>query len=119
MVITHMLPNLIPIYVAFFSEYLIIQSVITTLAFPNAPFKPRDHYQYYIFVFMVGEVVGRSYLVALSYGKAEWAEKVKFPHLRVLSAIEVLHLLFFVLAAWYRFLSSACMDRFTAVIYLR
>ena len=101
-----MLPGLISIYIAFFSEYLIIQSVVTTLAFPNAPFKPRDHYQYYIFVLMGGEVVGRSYLVALSYIKSKWAEKVKFPYLWVLSTIEVMHLLFFVLAAWYRFLPS-------------
>ena len=85
---------------------MIIQSVITTLAFPNAPFIPRDHYQYYIFVFLGGEVVGRSYLVALSYIKPEWAEKAKFPYLWLLSAIEVMHLLFFVLAAWYRFLPS-------------
>jgi len=106
MVIRQMLPGLIPIYIAWFSEYMIIQSVITTLAFPNAPFRPRDHYQYYIFVFLGGEVVGRSYHVALSYIKPEWAEKAKFPYLWVLSTIEVMHLLFFVLAAWYRFLPS-------------
>ncbi|KAL9988096.1 hypothetical protein ACROYT_G002499 [Oculina patagonica] len=106
MVILQMLPNLIPIYIAWFSEYMIIQSVVTTLAFPGAPFKPRDHYQYYIFVFMGGEVVGRSYFVVLSFIKVEWAEKAKFPYLWILSAIEVLHLLFFVLAAWYRFLPS-------------
>lgn len=106
MVIRQMLPNLIPIYIAWFSEYMIIQAVITTLAFPNAPFRPRDHYQYYIFVFLGGEVVGRSYLVALSYIKADWAEKAKFPYLWVLSIIEVVHLLFFILAAWYRFLPS-------------
>ena len=96
MIISQMLPNLIPIFIAWFSEYMIIQSVITTLAFPNAPFRPRDHYQYYIFVFLGGEVVGRSYLVVLSYVKVEWAEKAKFPYLWVLSTIEVMHLLFFV-----------------------
>ncbi|KAL9988094.1 hypothetical protein ACROYT_G002497 [Oculina patagonica] len=106
MVILQMLPNLIPIYITWFSGYIIIQSAITTLAFPNAPFKPRDHYQYYIFVFMGGEVVGRSYLVVLSYVKAEWAEKAKFPYLWILATIEIVHLLFFVLAAWYRFLPS-------------
>ena len=106
MVIRQMLPNLIPIYIGWFSEYMIIQAVITTLAFPNAPFRPRDHYQYYIIVFLGGEVVGRSYLVVLSYIKAEWAEKAKFPHLWVLSTIEVMHLLFFTLAAWYRFLPN-------------
>jgi len=106
MIIRQMLPGLISIYTAFFSEYMIIQSVVTTLAFPHAPFKPRDHYQYYIFVLMGGEVVGRSYLVALSYVKPEWAEEAKFPYLWVPSTIEATLLLFFVLAAWYRFLPS-------------
>ena len=106
MVIFQMLSNLTPLYIAWFSEYLIIQAVLTTLAFPNAPFRPRDHYQYYIFVFLGGEVVGRSYLVVLSYINANWAEKAKFPYLWVLSAIEVMHLMFFILAAWYRFLPN-------------
>ncbi|KAJ7385234.1 battenin CLN3 protein [Desmophyllum pertusum] len=106
LVICQMLPNLLPIFIAWFSEYLIIQAVLTTLAFPNAPFKPRDHYEYYIFVLMGGEAVGRSYLVALSYIKAEWAVKAKFPYLWFLSMIQVIHLLFFILAAWYRFLPS-------------
>ena len=106
MVIRQMLPGLMSIFIAWFSEYMIIQSVVTTLAFPHAPFKPRDHYQYYIFVFMGGAVVGRSYLVALSYVKPEWAEKAKFPYLWVLSMIEAMLLLLLVLAAWYRFLPS-------------
>ncbi|XP_068694956.1 uncharacterized protein [Montipora foliosa] len=106
MVIRQMLPNLIPIFIAWFSEYMTIQAVITTLAFPNAPFRPRDHYQYYIFVFLGGEVVGRSYLVVLSCIKAEWAERAKLPYLWVLSIVEVAHLLFFLLAAWYRFLPN-------------
>ena len=106
MVIRQMLPSLIPIYIAWVSEYMIIQSVITTLAFPNAPFRPRDHYQYYTFIFFAGEVLGRSYLVVLSCIKAEWAASAKLPYLCVLSAIEVAHLLFFVLAAWFRFLAS-------------
>ena len=98
--------QMLSIFIALFSEYMIIQSVVTTLAFPQAPFKPRDYYQYYIFVLMGGEVVGRSYLLALSYIKPEWAEKAKFPYLWVLSTIEAILLLFFVLAAWYRFLPN-------------
>ena len=100
------MPDMIPIYIAWFSEYIIIQAVITTLAFPNAPIRPRDHYQYYIFTFMGGEVVGRTYLLVLFYIKEEWAEKAKFPYLWVLSVVQVMHLLFFILAAWYRFLPN-------------
>ena len=106
MVIGQMMPGLISIFITCFSEYMIIQNVVTTLAFPHVPFKPRDHYQYYIVALMGGEVVGRSYLVVLSYIKAEWAEKAKFPYLWVLSTIEVMLLLFFVFAAWYRFITS-------------
>lgn len=99
-----MLPNLIPLFIAWFSEYLTIQAVITTLVFPNAPFKPRDHYQYYIFTLMVGEVLGRSYLVGLFFIKVKWAEEAKFPHLWVLAMIQVALLLFlvqiFVLSVW-------------------
>ena len=106
MVIRQMMPGLISIFITCFSEYMIIQSVVTTLAFPHAPFKPRDHYQCYIVVLMGHEVVGRSYLVVLSYIKPDWAEKAKFSYLWVLSTIEAILLLFFVLAAWYRFLPS-------------
>ena len=101
-----MFPYLIPIYITWFSECLNVQSVITTLAFSNAPFSPRDHYQYYIVAFTMGEVVGRSYLVVLSYIKDEWAEKAKFPYLWVLGIIQIIFLMFFILAAWYRFLPS-------------
>lgn len=105
-VFRQLLPNLIPVYIAWFSEYMTIQSVITTLAFPSAPFKSRDHYEYYIFVFLGGEVMGRCYLMIVSYVKAEWAEKAKFPYFWILSATQIVHLLFFILAAWYRFLPS-------------
>ena len=73
-VIWKMLPDLITIYIAWFSEYLVYVSIVTTLAFPNAPFSARDHYQYYIFALLGGEVVGRAHLVILSYIKADWAE---------------------------------------------
>jgi len=51
-------------------------------------------------------VVGRSYLVILSYIKADWAEKAKIPCLWGLAIIQVFHLLVFILAVWYRFLPS-------------
>jgi len=106
LIMWQMFPNLIPIYMAWFSEFLAFTAIVTTMAFPNAPFGPSDHYQYYIFTFVGGEAVGRSYLMILSCIKAEWAESAKFPYLWVLSIIEVMHLLFFILAAWYRFLPN-------------
>ena len=88
-VIRQMLPQMIPIFFTFFAQYFIIQSVVTTLAFPSCPFSPSDHYEYYILVFVVGEVVGRSY-----------------PYPWIMCLVQIMDLLFLVLAAWYRFLSS-------------
>ena len=105
--ILQVLPDLIPAFIEWFAEYMIIEAVITTLAFSNAPFNSRDHYQYYMFASVRGEAVGLSYLQVLFYMKAEWAEKVvKFQYLWILSIIEVMHLLFFILVAWYRFLPN-------------
>ncbi|XP_022781893.1 protein BTN1-like [Stylophora pistillata] len=106
MVIRELVPHMLTLFITIFSEYLIIQAVITTLAFPSSPFKPRDHYEYYILVFTVGEVVGRSYLAVLSCIKEDWGEKVKFPYLWVLCLVQVMDLAFLALAAWYRFLPS-------------
>ncbi|XP_031559248.1 protein BTN1-like [Actinia tenebrosa] len=96
--------TLIPLFAAWLSEYLIIQSVLTTIAFTNASFRPRDHYQYYIFVFMLGEVFGRSYSAVVSYLKPSWISSPTWKQLWALSIIEILHLLFFIFESWYRFL---------------
>lgn len=106
-IIWEMLPDLLPLFIGWLTEYMIIQSVVTTIAFPNAPFEPRDHYQYYIFALTAGEVLGRSYLFALSFIKEEWIEKVKFrPYLWIPAAIQVAMLVVLIFAAWYRYLTN-------------
>lgn len=105
--------TLLPLFSAWFSEYMIIQSVLTTIAFTNAPFRPRDHYQYYIFVFMLGEVLGRSYNAVVSYVKPNWISTPSWKQLWTLSTIESLHLLLFLFESWYRFLPGV-----SAVLFL-
>ena len=100
------LPIIASIISAWIAEYLIIQSVITTIAFPSAPFPPRDHYQYYIFVFLFGELFGRSYLIVLSYLMPSLARKLTIRRIWFLAVAEIGILVFFLLAAWYRFLSD-------------
>lgn len=99
-------PIIASIISAWIAEYLIIQSVVTTIAFPSAPFPPRDHYQYYIFVFLFGELFGRSYLIVLSYLLPNVAQKLTVRRIWFLSAAEISLLVFFLLAAWYRFLTD-------------
>jgi len=104
--IKSVLPIIASIISAWIAEYLIIQSVITTIAFPSAPFPPRDHYQYYIFVFLFGELFGRSYLIVLSYLMPNVARKLTIRRIWFLAVAEIGILLFFLMAAWYRFLSD-------------
>lgn len=94
----------LPEFITFNSEYLLIQSVITTISYKNAPFRPRDHYQYYIFIFMFGELIGRGHRSVLSFFKPSWLYHPTPLLLWVFSILEVLHLFFFIFESWYRFL---------------
>ncbi|KAJ7365801.1 battenin CLN3 protein [Desmophyllum pertusum] len=64
--IKQILPTILCVVISWISEYLVTQGVITTYAFPNSPFPPRDYYQYYITLFLMGEFIGRSYLALVS-----------------------------------------------------
>lgn len=94
----------IALFVAYISEYLIIQAVITTMAFPSAPFPPRVHYQYYIFIFLSGEFVARSYLALCSSIVPTLASRFIIRKIWLLAAVLLIHLVFFLFAAWYRFI---------------
>ncbi|KAJ7385232.1 battenin CLN3 protein [Desmophyllum pertusum] len=98
------LPLVIALFVAYVSEYIIIQSVITTMAFPNAPFPPRVHYRYYIFIFLSGEFIARSYLAVIASLKPSLVSVFAIRRIWILSLLLVAQLVFFTLAAWYRFL---------------
>lgn len=98
------LPLVLSLFVCYVSEYVIIQSVITTMAFPNAPFPPRVHYRYYIFIFLSGEFIARSYLAVIASLKPSLVNVFAIRRIWILSLILLGQLVFFTLAAWYRFL---------------
>lgn len=100
------LPLVVAIFVAYVCEYVTIQAVITTMAFPDAPFPPRVHYRYYIFIFLAGEFVARSYLAILSSIIPWIIPKLIIRRLWILSIILVIHFGFFLAAAWYRFVHN-------------
>ena len=56
------LPFIIALLVSFFSEYLSISSVVTSVAFPNSHVPARDHFLFYTLSYGIGKFVGRSYL---------------------------------------------------------
>lgn len=94
----------VPLYTAYVSYFALIQSVTTTIAYKNAPFRPRDHYQYYIFIFMFGEMVGRCHRTVISFFNPRWLYVPTLIQLWAFSILIFLHLLFAVFEAWYRFL---------------
>ena len=95
-------PFIIPLFVSFFAEYLILTSVITTVAFPNSHVMPRDHYQYYSLGYRVGKFVGRSYLFIFSCFP-DVVSSLKFSKTWVFTLINLGHLILFVCEARYHF----------------
>ena len=108
------LPPIFCVVISWLSEFLVMQAVITTYAFPNSPFPPRDHYQYYITLFLLGEFLGRSYLAVVSLIKEELIPKLTVRKLWFLTIIEVGILIFCLFAAWYRFLPDITALLFTS-----
>ncbi|XP_032234478.1 protein BTN1 [Nematostella vectensis] len=94
----------VPLLIGLFADYATMQAVVTTIAFPNSPFDPRDHYQYYTLGFWIGELLGRSYGLVLSWGKPDW--EVVTDKTWILSAIISGNLFFLILCSVYRFLPS-------------
>lgn len=96
--------TVLPCAAGFCSQYLLTQTVVTTIAYKNAPFRPRDHYQYYLSIFALGEMLGRSHRLILS--KTRWLYTPTTLLLWLLSSTEMLVLCFAILESWYRFLPN-------------
>jgi hypothetical protein len=94
----------VPVFTTYVSYFTFIQSVTTTIAYKSAPFRPRDHYQYYIFIFMFGEMIGRSHRSVISFINSRWLYVPTCKQLWAFSFLVFLILLFTVFESWYRFL---------------
>ena len=73
------LPFMIALFLSFFSEYLSISSVVTTIAFPNSRVLPRDHYVFYTLSYGIGKFVGRGYLFFFAFLPPDAMEFLKCP----------------------------------------
>ena len=62
------------------------------------------HYRYYIFIFLSGEFIARSYLAVIASLKPSLVNVFAIRRIWILSLVLVAQLVFFTLAAWYRFL---------------
>ena len=96
-------PYILLLFITYFSEYLSNHAIITTLAFPNAPFNPRDHYPYYILSYHIGKFMGRSHLFLVTAINPKLVLCVRVRRTWILALIGFLHGVFFFLASWFRF----------------
>lgn len=94
----------IPLFIGLFSDYLAMQGIITTIAFENSPFDPRDHYYYYQLVFWCSEIISRSYGLVVLWFKPTWT--VVTDKTWIFSVIIACSMILLTLNSWYRFFSN-------------
>ncbi|XP_031551696.1 protein BTN1-like [Actinia tenebrosa] len=83
-----------------------VASVLSTLTFPSSPFLPRDHYQYYRLLSDSGMLFGGLLILVVSCFGEKCMEFFRIRKLWSLVTLNVIILLFFVFASWYRFLPN-------------
>jgi len=77
--------------------------VVTTIAFANAPFTPRNQYLLYVLASGVGDVLGRPYLEYLSWCRLQ--EECIVRKSWIPAFFNVVVVIFMAFASWFRFLS--------------
>ena len=95
----HILSYILFLFITYLSEYLSNHTIITTLAFPNAPFNPRDHNPYYLLAYHIGKFVGRSHLFLVSTACPKLVLYIRIRRTWVLALIAFLHGVFFFLVS--------------------
>ena len=94
------------LFSTYYAQYLVNHAVTSTLAFPGAPFSPRDHYLYYMLMYQLGKFLGRSHILIASCAFPKIVPFIRVQKTWILALIECCHLLFFLMASWFRFFSS-------------
>ena len=61
------LPLIVFLYCVNYDDFLSNRAAVTTMAFQQASFRPRDHYNYYALCSRLGNFFGLSYLLVVSY----------------------------------------------------
>ena len=97
-------PLLVSLFISIFCQYLNNQALVTTLAFPDAPFKPRDHYVAYVMCYSFGNLIGCSYQFCFSLCVTKSKTHTRQTMFFVL--IMILITLSLCLESWYRFVQS-------------
>ena len=86
--------------------FVAANSVLTTLTFPSAPFDVRNHYQYYRMAGNIGLVFGGMELMLVSRLFPKRVNTFFSQNIWILILVSLGHVIFFVVASWYRFVPS-------------
>ena len=98
------LVQFISLFTSCISKMLLVNGIITTIAFNNASITLRDQYLIYVLASGIGDFIGRPYLLYLSLCGME--DKFTVTKTWILAFINVSFLIFMVLVSWFRFLSN-------------
>ena len=98
------LVQFISLLISGMSRRLLVNGVITTIAFNNVSITLRDQYLFYVLASGIGDFIGRPYLLYLSLCGME--DKFTVTKTWTLAFVNVCLLIFMVLASWFRFLSN-------------
>ena len=89
------------LFLQYFADHLSLQSVITSLVFPNKSLYLIGHYTYYMLAHNIGRLVGRSYLLMVSITCARVASHVRVKQTWIFAALGCAIMLWFVFASWF------------------
>lgn len=98
-------PLIVFLYWTNFADYLSSHATLTTTAFSRAPFRSRDHYNYYTICSHLGSLIGLSYLLVVSYTCPNLLKRVHINKTWILALIGVSHNILLVTIAWHRYVS--------------
>ena len=94
-------PLIIFLYWANFADYLSNHATVPTMAFWRAPFRSRDHYNYYNMCSHLGSFIGLSYLLVVSYTCPNQLKRVRIKKTWILALICVSQNIALVAISWY------------------
>ena len=91
------------LYLQYFADQLSVQTVITSLPFPNKSLYFIGHFTYYMLVHNIGRLVGRSYLLVASITCSRVAGHVQVKKTWILAALGNALMFCFVFVSWFNF----------------
>jgi len=89
------------LFLQYFADQISLQAVITSLVFPNKSLYLIGPYTYYMLAHNIGRLLGRSYLLIVSFTCSRAASHVQIRQTWILAALGIAFMFWFVFASWF------------------